>query len=252
MEHKQTDTRAGSHYTEMQTKKIDKDFTSLTSQLSRSDTGHALWKETGEILEFNGMPVLACPAPMTGKPKQGYINATGGLSAYSDSGARHGRQPGFSPTAAGEIPIAVFSSSVKLESIPEGATDEKKTEVRKRNYSSLLKSLAPHLIVKVGATPAREQVEPLTKPEIIEAAKKAAKAAGVKYDTDFMIDFMNEPANRTKTVQIAAVEPQTVCLADLAEKQGGSGKIKLSPAEITEAVTEISRQVRDAFRMLSE
>jgi hypothetical protein len=85
----------------------------------------------------------------------------------------------------------------------------------------------------------------------MEAAKKAAKAASVKCDPEFVADFMMDPANRTREVEIPAVEAQTVRLADLA-RQNPAGKVKLNPAEISESLTEFNRVIRDAIRQVSE
>lgn len=215
--------------------------------------GHAVNAE-GKIAHYKGTPLLHYDAPAletVGKPKYPYLAKDGSVKFLTETGKRLGAGPG--PRAGkSTVPLKVlFSASNNnndFQQVPEGATDDEKSAIRKANAALLLKYTLGAVPVKIGGSPAGERQEKMSAAEI----KAEAKKAGIKQtDMDAFIEFVSNPANTHKTVIIPEVKPQETLLSSL-YSENPEASWDAEPAEITAALNDLASRVRDAVRLVRQ
>lgn len=208
----------------------------------------------GEIAHYKGTPLLHYDSAALEKcniPNHPYLSKSGDVKTLSANGKRLGAGAG-PRTGKSTVPLKVlFSASNNnndFQQVPEGATDDEKSAIRKANAALLLKYTLGAVPVKVGGSPAGERQEKMSAAEI----KAEAKKAGIKQtDMDAFIEFVSNPANTHKTVIIPEVKPQETFLSSL-YSENPEASWDAEPAEITAALNDLASRIRDAVRLVRQ
>lgn len=172
------------------------------------------------------------------------------LSQYTADGLRRGAVKGSTRDTKTDytLPASALQANYTLarpdiSKLPLEEANKVARKISVMGGLSVLKTLAPLLIVEVGGSEARKDKRKRTPDEL----KALAKSQGIKGDALF--EFVTDENNMFVETTIPAVEPGKVLLSELIEK---GGDISLSPGAVVQIQERIKEVTRDAMKYVGD